>query len=247
MLIKTFKFIYKDEVIFSCDTQVIDGFELDYEEPIFSEPRFSLPWIIIKHRYDYYMRRDASNKNGNNPNSNFFISDPSITEKEFDSRCCKFYINGGLIESNFEDKKLINLTLKNIADKYTNVIYCNNQLFVFGTSPSKQMLDKHLNICEVYKENIPNEVIELKASEDIERLLKKRHLSIKNITIKITGLCNYGVVFGIRTFEPFFYFILKYKFMYVFDENTNSYYKIWIDDDINISKLNFIEKGEIYF
>ena len=217
MIIETFKIEYKGSIVFSCNMQVIDGFGIDYEEPIFNEHRFFL-WFRIKHiNEDYHTIKNAVDKNGNSPNSNFFLSDLNWTDRRYDFMYCKFYINNELIEFNFEDKKLIDLTLKNIADKYINVIYSSNVLFVFGTSPSKQMLDKHLNIRKIYKEYSPNEVIGATTAEHLENLLKKRNLDIKNVTVKISGLCNYGVIFGLRTYESFFYFILEYKSIYVFE------------------------------
>ena len=169
-----------------------------------------------------------------------------------DDNKCKLYING----------ELTALNLKDIADKYTNAIHCEDRLYIFGTSLCKRELDKHLRIKPLY--NYPKvnpNMIKVTSLKGLENYLKSENLDkpyydivsnkgIKirvDIIVRVAGLCDYGVLFDsiYEECNSFFDFMLKYKRMLVFDSSTKQHYLITIDNATNISKLMFIEQGEV--
>lgn len=238
MIIETFKFIYVNNIIGYFNTQDINSFAMLYdtlEYGMSTIKTVSLDTCDAKKNkhFDFFLRLGYQFQ---------FVDDSQ----------CELYIND----------ELTALNLKDIADKYTNAIHCEDRLYIFGTSLCKRELNKHLRIKPLpnYPQLSPN-MIKVASLQGLENYLKSENLDkpyfdvVSNkglklrvdIIVRVAGLCNYGVLFDSIYAEcnPFFDFMLKYKRMLVFDSSTKLHYLITIDNDINTSKLMFIEKGEV--
>lgn len=232
MIIETFKLVYDNEFIGLFNTQDINS-------------------VVMYHSFDYSSVKIVNYDAKKNKHFDFIIRKGNLY-KFVDESKCELYINDELTALNFKD----------IADNYTNAIYCDRMLYIFGTSPSRRELDKHLRIRQVHNSSTKRSDI-----VKVNRLLNlEMHLTVRDMDkpyydtishkgnkvyvytiVSVDGLCDYGVVFDSSYSEcySFFDFMLRYKRMMVFDSSTKSQYLITVDDNINISKLMFIAKGEV--